>query len=88
MYKFSDAERAFLTEMWAITKDDQGREFLVGLTIEETSIYMTLAHKYLSKHLNDEESQIYLKLHDKHEHARLEVIGTEAYLRVENPIRH
>jgi len=88
MYKFSDAERAFLTEMWAITKDDQGREFLVGLTIEETSIYMTLAHKHLSDHLDHEDGQTYLKLHEKHESARLQVIGAEAYLRVENPIRH
>ena len=85
MYEFSGEERAFLTEMWAITKDEKGREFLVGLTLEETSIYMTLAHK---KDRNNEESQIYSKLHDKHEHARLGVIGTEAYLRAENPVRH
>jgi hypothetical protein len=88
MYEFSDSERAFLTEMRAIIKDERGREFLVGRTIEETAIYMTLAHKQLSYHLNHEASQTYLKLHEKHESARLQVMGAEAYLRAENPIRH
>ena len=88
MFEFTEAERAHKTEMRAITKDSQGREVLVGLTFDETAFYMSFSRKFLSGDQDSEDSEVYLELHEKHEHARFEVIGAEHILRTENPPRH
>jgi hypothetical protein len=88
MFEFTDSERAYLIEMRAITTDAQGREVLVGLSLEETAVYMAHCRAFLTGDRDRDGRDAYLRLHDKHERARLEVIGTEHYVRTENPPRH
>jgi hypothetical protein len=88
MFEFTEDERAHLTEMRAITKDSQGREVLVGLTLDETVIYMAYHRKIRTGEHDSEGGEVYLELHNKHERARLAVIGAEHILRTENPSRH
>ena len=88
MFEFTDSERAYMIEQRAISEDEQGHEVLVGLTFEETSFYMTYGRKALSGDRDHKDTETYLELNDKHERARLEVIGTEVHLRNENPSRH
>lgn len=88
MFSFTYDERANLTEMRAITTDASGKEVLVGLTLEETAFYMDHTRQRSAgkhDHRNDDR---YLELHDKHDGARLSVIGAEIFLRNENPTFH
>ena len=88
MFEFSDDERVYLNALSAITMDSQGRETLVGLTLEETAIYMNHSRKFLTGDRDRDGREAYLALHEKHEKARFEVLGAEIYLRNENPARH
>lgn len=88
MFEFTEKERAFLSEMHAITTDGSGREVLVGLTADETTTYMTLTRKFASQPLRPDENEVYLSLHDKHESARIAVLAAENVLRVDKPPRH
>ena len=75
--------------MRAITTDAQGREILVGLSLDETTTYLKLSRDLLTADGGDtDDSDTYLTLHDKHERARLEVLGVEHIVRTENPPRH
>ena len=85
MFEFTEAERAYKTEMRAITKDSQGREVLVGLTIEETVFYMEYVRNRMQGHNDSQNGARYLELHEKHERARFAVLGAEHYVRTENP---
>lgn len=85
MFEFTENERIYLKEMRAISTDAQGMEVLVGLTIEETAFYMARSRAFLSGNRHRDNRDKYLALHEKHERARLEVIGTEHYVRTENP---
>jgi hypothetical protein len=74
MFAFTDEERATLTEFRAITRDERGREVLVGLTLEETAFYM--AHVKQRRTLPNREAQKrYLELDKKHELARCRAGG-------------
>lgn len=76
--------------MRAISTDENGREVLVGLTLEETAWYMQHSRRFLTadRHHAPESKQKYLQLHDKHERARFGVLGAEHQLRTDNPSRH
>ena len=87
MFAFEDGEKSYLREMRALTTDSQGRDVLVGLSFEETEIYVNHSRALLRGDRDRESRDLYLQLHEKHERARLEVIGTEHYLRNENPPR-
>ena len=87
MFAFEDSEKAYLTEMRALTIDSQGRDVLVGLSFEETEIYVNHSRAFLKGDRDRENRDLYLQLHEKHERVRLEVIGNEHYLRTENPSR-
>ena len=82
---FTDADRTYLAEMRALSRDSAGREILVGLTFEETEFYMEYTNKRMQGHKDRPNSKRYLELHEKHELARLEVLGTEIFVRNENP---
>ena len=82
---FTDADRNYLTEMRALSTDSAGREVLVGLTFEETDFYMEYSNKRMQGQMDGPNSKRYLELHEQHERARLEVLGTEIYIRNENP---
>jgi len=82
---FTDADRTSLVEMRALTTDSAGREVLVGLTFEETVFYMEYTNKRMQGYKDRPNSKRYLQLHEKHELARLEVLGTEIFVRNEKP---
>jgi hypothetical protein len=88
VFEFTDGERAFLTEIRAITTDSEDREVLVGLTHEETVEYMTHARKFLAGDRDGDGTTNYLELHGKHERARLEGLASEHVLRMQNATRH
>lgn len=89
MFTFTESERAYLSEMRAITTDGHGREVLVGLTLEETAWYVAYSKARLTgEHREPEDGKEYLELYDKHERARLQVLGAEIEARNENPTRH
>ncbi len=88
MFSFTDDERAYLTEMRKITTDTRGNEVLVGLTLEETEFYINHTRQRITGEDNRCNGDKYLELHEKHERVRLEILGTEIYLRDENPTLH
>jgi hypothetical protein len=88
MFSFTDDERAYLSEMRAMSTDASGNEILVGLTLEETAFYMNYTRKRLTGEHDHQHGERYLELHDKHEQARLEVLGTEIHLRTEKTTFH
>jgi len=82
---FTDAERDVLNEMRALSTDSEGREILVGLTIEETVFCMEYVRNRMQGHNDSQNGARYLELHEKHECARFAVLGAEHYIRTENP---
>lgn len=88
MFKFTDDERCYLNEMRAITTDTTGNEVLVGLNLEETKWYMKYSRDFLSGNQSSKNKNYYLELHEKHEKARLEILGAEIYIRNESPLVH
>jgi hypothetical protein len=88
MYIFTDLERIYLTEMRAIATNSKGEEMLVGLTLEETEIYMKYANNLSHSNPPSNDKAYYLELHDKHELARLSVLSGENQLRIDNPKLH
>jgi hypothetical protein len=89
MIEFTDEERALLSEMRALTTDDEGREVLRGLTREETEFYVTYTRSHASG--NRDRKPVtrarFQELYQKHERVRLQAIMDENYLRRENPLR-
>ena len=79
-FSFTDKERESLNELNAISNDTSEREILIGLTLEETSFYIDFTRKYLAGEQNYHHLTRYLSLHDKHEAARLRVLGMAQYL--------
>ncbi len=88
MFTFTDDERAYLSEMRAISTDANGNEILVGLTLEETAFYMNYTRKRITGEDDHLHGERYLELHNKHEQARFEVLGAEIHLRTEKPTFH
>ena len=88
MFEFTAAERMSLTENRALTTDPQGREILVGLTLDETMALMSHRRKFLQGDRDRANRGYCLELNRKHELARLEVIGTEVHLATNKPSRH
>lgn len=86
-FAFTETEREYLTEMRAIVTDSQGREVLCGLTFAESDFYMShvRARESGNRDHNRDNRDAFLLLHDKHERARLEILGAEIYIRNEAP---
>ena len=80
---FSDAERKSMMATRSIIRDDQGREVLVGLTDRETKRYMDYVRRGGSRSKGEREMQ--RELHTRHERARIEAIGIEHTLELQNP---
>ena len=85
MFVFTDAEREIRSQDRAIVLNQAGREVLVGLTEEETAVYMDYMRRYgLNKrlwtrtHPNPAERETFLELHNRHETARLAPLGRGA----------
>jgi hypothetical protein len=80
---FTDAERESLMATRSITRDGQGREVLVGLTDRETRRYMDYVRRGGSQRKGEREMQ--RELHQRHQCARIEEIGIEHTLDLQNP---
>lgn len=88
MFVFTDGERASLREMSALTTDSNGREVLAGLTADETELVMLHRRDFAKGIRHREQRARVLDLVDKHERARLLIIGAEVQLRRDNPPVH
>ena len=88
MFEFTADELLFLRDMRAIATDDKGRKVLVGLTFEETETYMSHRRKFLTGGRDRADRKACIALANKHQKARLEVLGTEIFVRTQNPHRH
>ena len=72
MHALTEAERQYLTETQSLTRDEAGREVLVGLTHEESSLLMAYRRR-LAAGSTDEDPEnltIWLELAERHERAR------------------
>ncbi len=76
--KLIDEHRAFLTETRALARDEQGRDVLAGLSLEETELYL--------RELNESgASDRWLELDDRHQLAMMEMISAENEARQAGP---
>ncbi|QCY09488.1 hypothetical protein [Pseudomonas sp. MPC6] len=74
MLVLTDMQRAYLRKLRALSKDSQGNEVFVGLTLEESTRFNFLSeslmkHEYRTPEALDE----YLSFRLRHEHHRLQV---------------
>ncbi|UUC49148.1 hypothetical protein NOX82_25190 [Pseudomonas citronellolis] len=89
MLDISDADRAYLNELRALSIDSLGNEIFVGLTLEESNRFAVLSKRGLmSGDRRFDDGEEYLTLHDKHEMARMRVLAEEHVIRTENPTKH
>ncbi|MFA7281786.1 MAG: hypothetical protein WC100_17010 [Sterolibacterium sp.] len=87
MFTFTDDERRI--HSGDITTDAQGREILVGLTLEETAEFIEDARNFLAgKRGSPRQEERYLELHEKHHRALIGVVVGENQLRIDKPTRH
>ena len=91
MFVFTDAEREIRSPDCAIVLNEAGREVLVGLTEEETAVYMDYVRRYgLNKRLwtparpDKAERATLLELHDKHGRRAWRPLNLE-HVPAENP---
>ena len=72
MRELTDAERQSLTETQSLTKDESGREVLVGLTDQESNLLMAYRRRLAagSTQEDTESLTIWLELAERHERAR------------------
>ena len=84
-FKFTDDERIFKLQMRGLAKDSEGREVLVGLTLEETAFFMNRSRKFAVGIREHETKKRWLELAAKHEAARFAVLASEHELEREKP---
>ena len=72
MCEFTDAERQYLTEAGSLTRDQAGREVLVGLTDEESAALMAHRRRFSAGNTLPDTATLttWLELAERHEHAR------------------
>lgn len=75
-------ERAYLTEIRALTSDQDGNELLVGLTEKESVWYHNYVQASFSGTVDRAEDgeQKYLALQDRHEEMRRTVLAGESII--------
>ncbi|WP_353646538.1 hypothetical protein [Mesorhizobium sp. WSM2239] len=93
--ELTPGEEEALTRDRALTTDSKGRLTLVGLTVEESIWYVEHKRQWLAERIDDtlrrksrEGRKRYLELYERHEFARLQVIGAEHEVRTENPTKN
>lgn len=70
----SKSNRAYLHEMGALVTDADGREYLVGLTVEETAYFVAFSQAPVQGDFPSwRETILYLSLRRKHEEASLTI---------------
>jgi hypothetical protein len=72
MCDLTEAERKYLTETRSLTRDETGREVLVGLTDEESAALLALRRRFSGGHrlLDPATLCAWLELTEKHVRAR------------------
>jgi hypothetical protein len=93
--ELTPGEEEALTRDRALTTDSKGRLTLVGLTVEESIWYIEHKRQWLAERMDDtlrrqsrDGRKRYLELYERHEFARLQVIGAEHDVRTENPTKN
>jgi hypothetical protein len=88
-FSFTDDEIEYLSMMSALTANRLGYPVLVGLNAEETARFMQFSRGFPKHRIHDPAMrQDYLDLYNRHELARLEVIGLTRYVQDHDPARH
>lgn len=72
MRELTDAERQYLNETQSLTVDEAGRDVLVGLSYQESSLLMVYRRRLAagSTDQDPENLTIWLDLSEQHERAR------------------
>ena len=72
MCDLTDAERQYLTQTASLTRDEAGREVLVGLTDRESDLLMAFRRQFATglRDRDPENLAIWLELIARHELAR------------------
>ncbi|WP_394887557.1 hypothetical protein ACG873_21855 [Mesorhizobium sp. AaZ16] len=93
--ELTPGEEEALTADRALTIDSKGRLTLVGLTVEESIWYIEHKRQWLAERIDDtlrrqsrDGRKRYLELYERHEFARLQVIGAEHEVRTESPTKN
>ncbi len=88
MLEFQPGARAYLSEIRALSTDEDDNEVFVGMTIKESIWYQNYLEESFSGTADrlDGSQEKYLALHDKHEEARRTVLAGESLMRHHNPV--
>jgi hypothetical protein len=93
--ELTPGEEEALTRDRALTTDSKGRLTLVGLTVEDSIWYIEHKRQWLAERMDDtlrrqsrDGRKRYLELYERHEFARLEVLGAEHEVRTEDPTKN
>lgn len=80
MLELQPGARAYLKEIRALSKDGDGNEVFIGMTLKESVWYQNYLEEsfYSDTERCDASQEAYLALHDKHEEARQTVIADES----------
>ena len=72
MRELTDAERQYLNETQSLTVDEAGRDVLVGLSYQESSLLMVYRRRLAAGNTDQdpENLTIWLDLSEQHERAR------------------
>lgn len=83
MLNLSEGDRAYMIEMRMLSTDQEGNEVMVGLTLDETLRMLEYNRRFLANERDRSESARadYRALQQRHERARLQVLGAENELR-------
>lgn len=87
MLQLQPDARAYLSEIRALSTDEDDNEVFIGMTLTESVWYQNYLEQSFSGTANrSEESEAkYLALHDKHEEARRTVLAGESLMQARSP---
>ena len=87
MLQLHPGARAYLSEIRALSTDEDGKEVFAGMTLAESIWYYGYAQDSFDGNVNrhDGSQEKYLALQDRHERARRRLIDAEASGGAEHP---
>ena len=88
MLEFQPGARAYLSEIRALSTDQDDNDVFVGMTVKESVWYANYLEASFSGTANrdDGSQEKYLALHDRHEEARRTVLASESLLQMHKPV--
>lgn len=83
MLEFQPPMRAYLSEIRALSKDQDNNDVFIGMTVTESTWYADYLEASFQGTVarSDDAEAKYLALHDKHEEARRTVLAGESLMR-------